>query len=59
LTDAYLCVKKCSDKNPVMHMRGVCYSCSTKDPIYVGTGECEEVCANRTKKGDFCYLDQN
>lgn len=56
------CVLKCGvgiyEKRPLMHQEGVCYACDTKNEVYVGEGECEEVCANRRKYNGYCYLNE-
>jgi hypothetical protein len=44
---------------PLMHPDGVCYACDTPEGVWVRDGECEEVCANRTKRSDdVCYLNE-
>ena len=57
------CIHSCGvgvyKTRPLTYVNGTCYTCDVQEPIFVNDGECEEVCANRTKRSDgMCYLDE-
>ena len=58
--DGAYCSLKCGEgmyaDKPLQDNSGACHSCSEGDGVYVGGGQCSEVCQNLEKDGSYCRL---